>query len=281
MIEQWTYHVILGWWIVLSAIIAVVLLLMPAPYGRHARSGWGPSLDAKMGWVLMEMPAVAVFAAIFFGSWGRNDAAAVLFLFMWEFHYLYRTFIFPARLQRPKPMPLTIALFGFVFNVVNGFLNGHALFGLSPALGAHWLSGPRFIIGAPIFFGGFGLHVWSDSILRNLRGPASRMQSLKRSFPYSAAATSQVDIQGQAGAAKEGYKIPTGGPYRWISCPNYLGEIVEWGGWAMATWSLAGLAFFLWTAANLMPRAIAHHRWYKRTFPDYPADRKAVIPFML
>ena len=51
---------------------------------------------------------------------------------------------------------------------------------------------------------------------------------------------------------------------------KYLGEIVEWGGWALLTWSPTGLAFFVWTVANLAPRAWSHHRWYHEKFPDYP-----------
>jgi len=77
------------------------------------------------------------------------------------------------------------------------------------------------------------------------------------------------------------YKIPNGGLFRWISCPNYLGEIIEWVGWALATWSLPGMSFALWTAANLIPRAISHHKWYKTKFKDYPHRRKAIIPGVL
>jgi len=32
---------------------------------------------------------------------------------------------------------------------------------------------------------------------------------------------------------------------------------------------------------NLVPRAIDHHKWYKKEFADYPKERKAVIPFIL
>ena len=79
----------------------------------------------------------------------------------------------------------------------------------------------------------------------------------------------------------DGYQIPYGGAYRWVSCPNYLGEIVEWAGWALATWSPAGLAFALYTVANLAPRAVDHHAWYHRQFPNYPAKRRALIPYIL
>jgi protein-S-isoprenylcysteine O-methyltransferase Ste14 len=69
--------------------------------------------------------------------------------------------------------------------------------------------------------------------------------------------------------------------YRWVSCPNYFGEMLEWIGWAIATWSLAGSAFAIFTIANLLPRALANHRWYQTEFPDYPSDRRAVIPGLL
>ena len=40
-----------------------------------------------------------------------------------------------------------------------------------------------------------------------------------------------------------GYKIPVGGLFRWVSSPNYFGELLEWTGWAIATWSIPGVAF--------------------------------------
>jgi hypothetical protein len=44
------------------------------------------------------------------------------------------------------------------------------------------------------------------------------------------------------------------------------------------TWSISGVVFLIWVIANLFPRAIAHHKWYKDKFDDYPKNRKAVIP---
>lgn len=78
-----------------------------------------------------------------------------------------------------------------------------------------------------------------------------------------------------------GYKIPRGGWFEAVSCPNYLGEIVEWLGWAVMTWSWAGLGFWVYTCANLVPRAYANHKWYLEKFKeDYPMNRKAVIPYL-
>jgi steroid 5-alpha reductase family enzyme len=82
--------------------------------------------------------------------------------------------------------------------------------------------------------------------------------------------------------ASEGkHGLPRGVLFRFLSCPNYFGEIVEWSGFALATWSPGGLVFALWTAANLVPRALHHHRWYRMTFADYPSSRRAVAPFVL
>jgi hypothetical protein len=111
---------------------------------------------------------------------------------------------------------------------------------------------PRFIVGALLFWFGYVLNQHSDRVLINLRG------------------------DGQTG-----YKIPYGGGYRFVSCPNYLGEMVEWGGWALACWNPGALAFFVWTVANLAPRAIKTHRWYRESFPDYPPRRKALLPFIV
>ena len=44
--------------IVLSGAVAfLALLFVPAPYGRHARAGWGPTLPTRLAWVVQELPA--------------------------------------------------------------------------------------------------------------------------------------------------------------------------------------------------------------------------------
>ena len=41
---------------------------------------------------------------------------------------------------------------------------------------------------------------------------------------------------------------------------------------------MGGLAFALFTACNLVPRAVSNHRWYLRQFPDYPPQRRVLLP---
>ena len=173
-----------------------------------------------------------------------------MFVGLWEAHYLHRAYIYPLMLRgKHKRIPLTIAGLGFFFNMVDGYLNGRYIFAFSGGYPTSWLYDPRFLVGVALFIAGFVVNRQSDEILRRLRRPG-----------------------------ESGYRIPYGGMFRWISCPNYLGEIVEWFGWALLTWSLSGLAFAVWTVANLAPRAWAHHRWYRENFPDYPRERQALVP---
>ena len=240
-------------WLAVAVLVFVVLLFLPAPYGRHARRGWGPALPGRAGWVLMELPAVVVVAALFAASGRTREPAAIAFLLLWELHYVQRALVYPFRARHSaRGMPLAVAAMGFLFNVVNGALQGSWLFLTGPARDASWLADPRFLGGTALFLGGMAVNWSADARLRRLRRP---------------------------GAAD--YAIPRGGLFELVSCPNYLGEIVEWAGWAIATWSPAGLAFAAWTAANLVPRALAHHRWYRDRFPDYPPRRRAILPFLL
>jgi len=231
-----------------------ILFFIPAPYGRHNRKGWGPGIENKTAWVIMEAFPPVVFVIFFFmGTW-KTGLMPNIFLGIWLIHYLYRAFLFPFLLRGKRTMPLSILLFGIIFNTVNAYTQGKYLFFLSPGNAKYsvdWILKPQFIIGAAFFFTGFFIHVSSDSITRNLREPG-----------------------------ESEYKIPKGGMYNFISCPNYLGEIIQWTGWALLTWSLPGLLFAFWTVANLLPRAQSNHKWYKNTFNDYPRNRKAIFPFL-
>ena len=42
--------------------------------------------------------------------------------------------------------------------------------------------------------------------------------------------------------------------------------MLEWFGWALETWSLAGLFWFLFSSATFVPRARHNHQWYKNNF---------------
>lgn len=237
--------------LLLAAVVFPVLFFVAAPYGRHARRGWGPQFPNWLGWLLMESVSPAVMLVMFLLGDVQKNITLVVFLLMWLAHYIHRAFIYPFTLRdKWRPMPVAVASMGAVFNLGNAYINGRYLFDLSGTRYAiEWLGTPQFILGGLLFVIGFVINRHADNALRGLRA------------------------EGELG-----YKIPYGGLYRYISCPNYFGEIMEWFGWAIATWSWAGLAFAIWTFANLAPRARAHHEWYHRYFKEYPSERKALLP---
>ena len=148
-------------------------------------------------------------------------------------------------------MPLAIVLSGVFFNTINAGLNGYFLCYIGN-YGLAWFSSWQFYVGLFLFMAGLILNFKADHILISLRK-----------------------------TGEKGYSIPIGWPFRFVSCPNYLGEIIEWMGFAIMAWNLPALSFFVWTFANLVPRGSDHHRWYVREFQDYPKRRKAVFPFIL
>ena len=76
--------------------------------------------------------------------------------------------------------------------------------------------------------------------------------------------------------------LPRGGMFRYVTSANYFGEIVEWTGFAILTWSLSGTVFVVWTFANLVPRAnTIYHRYLDEFGDEVRAMRlKRVIPFI-
>jgi protein-S-isoprenylcysteine O-methyltransferase Ste14 len=234
----------------LAAVTFVALRFITAPYGRHGRGGWGPTVPARAAWLVMESPAAVLFAGVYATGAHRTGLVPLVLLAMWEAHYLYRAFWYPFLARAGARMPVLVVLLAIAFNALNAWLNARWISHYG-RYAPSWLADPRFLVGLALFGCGLAVHVTADRTLRRLRAPG-----------------------------ETGYRIPYGGGYRWVSSPNYLGEIVEWSGWALAAWSPAGLAFALYSAANLVPRAADHHAWYARRFPDYPPRRRALIPYL-
>jgi len=228
---------------------------VPVAYGRHENGQYKLRIPTRLSWILMEAPASLVFAwFVFTGPLGTSPAVIALFV-MWQLHYFHRAFIYPFQLQvRPgATTPIRMTLSGAIVCTACGYLNGEFISKYATHLQSNeWLYSPEFIIGSLMFFFGYALNKFSDAELMRLR----------KSNP-------------------DAYSIPYGKGYKWVSCPNYLGELITWFGFALAAWSSAGLAFALMTASNLVLRALENHQWYLDKFDDYPKDRKAVIPYIL
>ena len=197
----------------------VLLLLVNAPYGRFTRKGWGPTISTRSAWVLFESPAVVVFAAVYLTGDHAFETVPLVLFGIWQFHYVIRTFVFPFRIHETgKRIPMIVVVIAIFFNVLNAYINARWISHLGD-YPVEWLTTTPFIAGVSIFVVGWIINQHADLTLFRLRKPGD-----------------------------SNYSIPRGGLYEQVSCPNYLGEILEWTGWAIATWSLAGAAFAVFTA---------------------------------
>lgn len=213
------FYLFIWIWIGIAVIMLPVLLNITAPYGRHTRKGWGPMIPNRLGWILMELPSLAMFIIFFLLGPNSLNIPLLIFFLLYALHYTHRSLIFPLRTHTSKKlMPLIIALLAVFFNLINGFLNGYYFGTVTHGYPLEWLYDIRFILGGVIFITGMAINIRTDSKLMALRS-----------------------------SSKNGYSIPTGGLFNYISCPNFFGEILEWAGFAILTWSPAALAFFIWT----------------------------------
>ena len=256
-----TYYIILTSMAVMAVIVFVALFYFKAGYGYLSTSKWGPKISNKAAWVIMEAPAFIflLYQTISFAASGveTGNSRTVLYIMAGLFllHYFQRSFIFPFLMRGKSKMPVAIMLMGLTFNTLNAYLIGGWLYGQAPAgmYGTHWLWSPQFIIGAVVFFTGMAINLHSDHIIRNLRKPGDTK-----------------------------HYIPRKGLYKYVTSANYFGEFTEWVGYAILTWSPAGLLFAAWTFANLAPRAKSLTAKYEEEFGDeYKSlKKKHIIPFI-
>lgn len=234
-----------------ALLVLILLFFISAPYGKFLRKGWGKTIPARWAWMLMESPSPVLMTYFFLAS-NQKSLPQCFFIFFWLSHYVYRTFIYPfAQSGMGKPYPIVVATMAFIFNCFNGFVNGFGVFN-HIGYSFDWFMTWQFRAGVLLFIFGFIINKIADRKFSNFRK-----------------------------ANPGNYTLPEGWLFNYISCPHYFGEIIEWAGWAIMTWSLPGLAFSVFTFANLFPRAVSSHKWYKENFPDYPSGRKAIIPFIV
>ena len=252
MIEIDDFELINYIWIglAITVFLALVIFKIKTPYGRHTNKNWGPMISNKWGWFIMELPAFLLMPIITLIGPAEKNELTYFLVFLWVLHYFNRTLIFPFKLKtKNKKMPIIIVGSAIFFNSINGFLNGYFLGYLNA--GDSSIYSINVVIGLLIFSIGMYINKTSDKHLISLR------------------------------SNNENYQIPFGGLFKYISCPNHFGEVLEWAGFMIIAWSLPSLTFAIWTFCNLTPRSLNHHSWYKEKFEDYPKKRKAILPFIL
>jgi len=231
----------------LAVVVFVALYFINAGYGITFDKKWGFAINNKIAWFCMEMPVFLLMTVLCLSSARfsqfhlSTSLTPFIFFVFFQIHYARRAFIYPFLLRGKSQMPVTVMLMGIVFNVCNAFMQGGWIFHKSPETmyPVSWLLTPQFIIGSMLFFGGMLLNIRSDKIIRSLRKEGDS----KHYLPYQ-------------------------GLFKKVTCAHYLGEIVEWTGFALLTWSVSGAVFALWTFANLTPRANAVYKTYKSIFGE-------------
>ncbi|MCF0201163.1 MAG: DUF1295 domain-containing protein [Bacteroidales bacterium] len=238
-----------------AVVVFVSLFFVDAGYGKFYNKKWGPAVNNKLGWILMESPVFIAMLVLWLCSDRRGDLVRLAFLFLFELHYFQRAFVFPFRMRGSSKMPLSIILMGVTFNTLNALMQGGWIFYLSPEsyYPIDWLTKPIFIAGFLVFIIGMYINIMSDDTIRNLRKPGDSR-----------------------------HYLPKGGLFNYVTSANYFGEFVEWVGFAILTWSWSGAVFALWTFANLAPRAARIYEQYKMEFGDELNTKKVkrMIPFI-
>ena len=248
-----------------AAIVFVALYFVEAGYGMLVSARWGKLINNKVAWFFMEVPVFVAMIVVWALSPNRFAVVPLVFFLIFQLHYFQRVFIFPFLMKGKSKMPIGIMFMGVVFNFLNAIMQGYWIFFESfrvnyAAFGIHytdttaWLSSPWFIMGVAIFIFGFYTNLRSDYIIRHLRKDPADTK----------------------------HYLPKGGMFNFVTSANYFGELMEWLGFAVMTWSLAGLTFFIWTFANLVPRANTLYHKYENEFADEMRGRnlKRVFPFI-
>lgn len=238
----------------LAAAVFVALHFFEAGYGYLFDRRYGPPVGNRLGWMLMEAPVFVAMTVLWLVSDRTWQAAPLVLFSLFQLHYLQRAFIFPLLLRGNSKMPLGIVAMGAAFNVLNALMQGGWIFFIAPEnYYDGWFTQPFIYIGGALFLTGMGINLHSDRIIRNLRKPGDTR-----------------------------HYIPRGGMFRYVTSANYFGEVVEWIGFAVASWSWAGAVFAWWTFANLAPRAASLRKRYEQEFGEEftRLGRKRIIPFI-
>lgn len=256
------YHFLLGMTLLAVAVFICLQFITPA-YGMTSNNRWGLTIRSNWGWVLMESPVFLLMLVIYCSGIAQGAPYTVetfpwvttTIFVLFQLHYLQRSFVFPAKMRGTSRMPLSIMFLGVFFNLTNAYMQGGWLFFVNPdQYGLNWFWSPQFIIGTIIFFTGMVINMQSDIIIRRLRKDKT----------------------------DNNYYLPTGFLFGKVNSANYFGEILEWIGFAVLAWSVAGAVFLLWSIANIVPRAKVVYERYTQLFGEdfTKLKRYKIFPFI-
>jgi 3-oxo-5-alpha-steroid 4-dehydrogenase 1 len=209
----------------------------------------------------MEIMATVSFAFFYFQGPNYNKPVPIIFALHYAMHYSNRGWFFPFSIRvasgTKSSFSITVALTGVFVTSMHGYLNAMWYSKFCTYLDWNWLTTPTCIFGLTLYHISFWSTIRSEYIMRHLRSNKNGTTEGSR------------------------YKIPYGFLFKYLSSPQYFTELTGFLGWAIMTWSPAGVFIFLISCANLIPRALETHKWYQEKFKDeFPKDSKKLIPFI-
>ncbi|CAO3642869.1 unnamed protein product [Cunninghamella echinulata] len=199
-------------------------------------------VPSRLGMLVIYIPSLIVCLISLF-SWSSSQPIHVqLVSFFSSLHFLKRLYevLFVHRYSGQSVLQHNIIIsFSYVgFSICQLYFTS-----LVPS---HALNQSEMKLGMCLFFLGEGLNHYHHCILSNLR----------------------------SGESKE-YKIPTGGLFKYIWCPHYLGEIISFIAMTFLSQHILVFIFQLSSAAYLAVRAYNTKLWYHQRFKSIP--RKASL----
>lgn len=107
------------------------------------------------------------------------------------------------------------------------------------------------------------INIHSDYILRNLRKPGEVIYRIpKGKTQIITSGLHHISLFQHTDTLC--FLTCAGGLFEYVSGANYLGEIMEWFGYVLSTWSLPTLSFALFSLCFIGPRAYYHHRCQRK-----------------
>lgn len=230
----------------------IFVTFKPIPYGKTYTRGTsllGLEITDRVAVIIANLPGPVIFlyAQLYYPNGDVTSIPSLLYLG----HYVHRTLIYPwFRKTSSKVWPLETLIYFAVTNFLLGitFARGLIFGGTRHHIAIQCACAVVFIACAIVA----GVHDYKLCALRR--------------------------------AGDNGYQIPQGLLFTWISGPNYLFELLQW----VAYLVFLPFGFYtavtgIWVAVNVTGRAEANHDAYvKKLFKNgkYPEDRAPYVPFV-
>ena len=251
-IQFWIHFGLVIICFILAIVSFIVQIFKAMPYGKQDNGRGSCRVHQRTAFAVSQIvTGIVIFSVTFFLQRNFDGIPNIIMYCLFTIHYINRGIVDTiANRHNQRTVRLWVPVVATISTLLYHFINAQFIGEASYC--DTYVTDPRFLLGLIIFITGFILNRVADGQLICLR----------------------------KGYHDSDYQIPKGCSFFSISCPNYLGEIIEWFGWALMSWSLAGLVWFLFVCATHIPRARHNHKWYQKQFDEYPPRRTALIPFI-